>query len=130
MSFAKGGGDSLASVCEAGGASRAGPAEPAGSLVSTRVHLPSGSWRVLHRGYCQLRAPLALNKKDTGMKHKESEMETMTKDVMKDRTKLYAYKEKKYTYKMKKLNGAEGKQQLSTAIRFLPKKKKIHLCIN
>ena len=45
-------------------------------------------------------------------------METMTKDIMKDRTKLYAYKEKKYTRKMKKLNETEGKQQLSTAIRF------------
>ena len=33
----------LVCVCEAGGASGTRPAEPAGSLVSTRVHLPSGS---------------------------------------------------------------------------------------
>lgn len=48
---------------------------------------------------CQLRAPLGLNKKDTGMKHKESEMETMTKNTTKDRTKHYVYEEKKHTYK-------------------------------
>jgi len=55
--------------------------EPGGSLsISTHVHLPSGSWRVLHGCYGQLDPPLGLNKKDTGMKHRESEMETMTKE--------------------------------------------------
>lgn len=32
---------------------------------------------------CQLRAPDGLNKKDTGMKHKASGMQTMTKNIMK-----------------------------------------------
>ena len=50
---------------------------------------------------CQLRAPLGLNKKDTGMKHKQHEMETMTKNRMKDRTRLDPQKGRKHTDRKK-----------------------------
>lgn len=77
---------------------------------------------------CQLRAPLALNKKDRGMKHTESEMETMTTNIMK-RTGpncLLIYKEKKYTHRDEE-NEMKQKEKAVVYCKVLTKKIKIKI---
>lgn len=70
QNFPQGNGGLVTSISEARGTT--------GRLASTQVHLPGvlqgPTWR-----YCQLAAPLGLDKKDTGMKHEESEMEMTTR---------------------------------------------------
>lgn len=97
--FSEGKGGLVASIFEARGTT--------GWLASTQVHLPGvpagPTWR-----YCQLAAPLGLDKKDTGMKHEESEME-VTKNSMRQRLMC---RRRNVHMRMKK---KQDKEQLSTA---------------
>lgn len=80
----------LSGLSQRKGACPAVPVRQEALLGAWQVHERTYQWAPVGPTwrYCQLAAPLGLDKKDTGMKHKESEMEMTTKKSMKDSTKL------------------------------------------